>query len=183
MQRRRADRLAQRLRQPERQPRALRRGLRRRRARERLRVEHREERLHPAQPRLPQAGPRRQPGPHPRRRLRVPRGLDDARGWRAITGPAVAELPGDAAPGPTARPTKPPAQPVEDEEEEDDDEAADVNVPKDRSRKPGSKARSKVAVATMAPDSSVTGRRPAGPLLAAAVLRATWLDAAGPAGH
>ena len=31
----------------------------------------------------------------------------------------------------------------------------------------------------MAPDSSVTGRRPAGPLLAAAVLRATWLDAAG----
>jgi hypothetical protein len=106
-------------------------------------------------------------------------GLDDARGWRAITGPAVAELPGDAAPGPTARPTKPPAQPVEDEEEEDDDEAADANVPKDRSRKPGSKTRSKVAVATMAPDSSVTGRRPAGPLLAAAVLRATWLDAAG----
>lgn len=129
-------------------------------------------------------------------------GLDDARGWRAISGPAVAEAEQeDMVTKPTtpnlpvtpSKPAKPGARkqaarrheaaprPVEPE-----DEVADVEEEpdsKDRSPKAGPKARSKRGEArTMAPDSAVPKDRPAGPLLAAAVLRATWLDAEGQPG-
>jgi hypothetical protein len=111
-------------------------------------------------------------------------GLDDARGWRAISGPvdeADATTPVPAKAKATKGAKTEPAKPAEPEEEAvDGQDDADVAVPKDSLEKPVSKARSKDGpVATMAPDSSVTGDRPAGPLLAAAVLRATWLDASG----
>jgi len=114
--------------------------------------------------------------------------LDDARGWRAISGavPEVAEEPPTDRPGKPTRPAKPatpalPAAPEDDLADADGDDARAATGQKDRPGKAGSKARSKAAAepATMAPDSPVSGDRPPGPLLAAAVLRATWLDAEG----
>lgn len=112
-------------------------------------------------------------------------GLDDARGWRAVSGPAVAEAEPDEPTKPT-KPTKPgkspkPAEPARPAEPEEDlADAEDEPDPKDRPAKGVAKARSTNRDAlTMAPDAGATGDRAVGPLLVAAVLRATWLDADG----
>ncbi len=123
-------------------------------------------------------------------------GLDDARGWRSVSGAPVVEVREPAAEVKPAKPAKPakadkpadaakPALPEEEAADAQDDHAghdddADGAGSKARSGKAGSKARSKQTQAlTMAPDSAVSGDRPVGPLLVAAVLRATWLDAEG----
>ncbi len=107
-------------------------------------------------------------------------GLDDARGWRAVSGPAVAEAELEETPvkpGKAVKATKP----AEPEGEVADAEDNDGDVSKDRSGKADPKARSKPRrdALTMAPDAKDSGERAIGPLLVAAVLRATWLDAEG----
>ena len=99
-------------------------------------------------------------------------GLDDARGWRAVSGPAVVEAEEPITPTkPTARSGEP---------EEDVADVEDRHDPKDRSSRDVPKTRSKRKDAlTMAPDGSGARDRAVGPLLVAAVLRATWLDADG----